>query len=75
MLWFQVVGFGLLVIGIWIVLESKDYAVINNDLFIPTIMMMGIGFIIIINSIVGISGVLKENAALLKLVSLEVNLL
>ena len=62
-------------IGIWIVLESKDYAVINNDLFIPTIMMMGIGFIIIINSIVGISGVLKENAALLKLVSLEVNLL
>ena len=56
-------------IGIWIEIENKEYEDINNDLFIPTIMMMSVGFIIIINSVVGLSGVLKENAALLRLVS------
>ena len=59
-------------IGIWIEIENKAYEDINNDLFIPTIMMMSVGFIIIINSVVGLSGVLKENAALLRLVSIHV---
>ena len=68
--YFQIVGIGLLLIGVWIEVESKDYEALNNDLFIPSIMMMSVGFIIIINSIVGLSGVLKENAALLKLVSI-----
>ena len=48
--YFQIVGIGLLLIGVWIEVESKDYEALNNDLFIPSIMMMSVGFIIIINS-------------------------
>ena len=48
--YFQIVGIGLLLIGVWFEVESKDYEALNNDLFIPSIMMMSVGFIIIINS-------------------------
>ena len=48
--YFQIIGIGLLLIGVWIEVESKDYEALNNDLFIPSIMMMSVGFIIIINS-------------------------
>ncbi|KAK3608182.1 hypothetical protein CHS0354_039196 [Potamilus streckersoni] len=60
------VGTGLLSVGLWVELQRQDYEAVNNDLFIPVIFLICVGFCIAVNAVFGIVGVVKENTCLLK---------
>ncbi|XP_060599890.1 tetraspanin-15-like [Ruditapes philippinarum] len=63
---FVVIGAGLLLVGAWIELQNKDYESVNKVLFIPALMLMSVGFVIMINSLIGVAGTVRENSCLLK---------
>jgi len=65
----QLVGAGLLLVGVWVMFHARDYAAINSDLLIPSLMMSGVGLVITLISLFGIAGVIRENNCLLIFVS------
>ncbi|KAL4240578.1 protein localization to plasma membrane [Mactra antiquata] len=63
---YVIVGAGCLLVGVWLEFQTKDLESINKFLFIPVIMLMSVGFVIMINSLFGIAGVIRESTCLLK---------
>lgn len=68
----QVVGAGLLVVGVAVEFQQKDYESVNNDLFIPVIIMISVGVVISVISLIGVAGVLRENSCMLAVVSISI---
>ncbi|KAH3861875.1 tetraspanin-15-like [Dreissena polymorpha] len=58
-------GAGLLSVGVWVVFQVKDYEALNNDLFLPALLLIGVGLIITVIAFFGVAGVVRENNCLL----------
>ena len=66
---FQIVGAGLFIVGVWVQFQQKDYEAVNQDLFIPVLILISTGAVITIISLVGVAGTLREHSCMLVFVS------
>jgi len=64
---FLIVGLILLGIGVWVEGVRKDYESINDVLHSPSIMAIIVGIVMIIISLIGLIGALKEHLLLLRI--------
>lgn len=62
-------GAGLLIVGIWVEFQQMDYESVNQDLFIPVLILISVGAVITIVSLIGVAGTLRENSCMLVFVS------
>ncbi|XP_052782373.1 tetraspanin-15-like [Mya arenaria] len=62
---YVIVGAGLLIVGVWVTFQARDYEAVNHDLLLPALMMIGVGFLITTISLFGVAGVVRENNCLL----------